>query len=313
MQSTLGVGCAATEPPLTPASLGAPDTKTEGTYFKDKTDPAVSVYVSKEWGFSTSSYFIEGPTGLVMVDMQFLPSAAEEAIKLAEAATGKKVVLGIALHANPDKFNGAVNVRAHGGKAVTSSQVLALIPHIHEIRHRAFYGRYKPDYPDQMPVLESLGDKDTSLQIAGLSLGIHIMGAGCSEAHIALTWKNHLFVGDLVANGFHSWLEIGKTDEWLKRLMELRALGSTRVHPGRGPSGDASLIAQEESYLRSVIDLVAAENPVKIEDDPGVARAIDKIEKRYPKLGAPVFLRIGIPAEWERQAKSRGKSATTPK
>src|SRR3954454_20682508 len=69
-------------------------------------DPRVGTYVSSPWGFSTSSYWIEGPTGLVVIDTQFLPSAAEEMLAWAEQTTGKKVVLAIVLHPNPDKFNG---------------------------------------------------------------------------------------------------------------------------------------------------------------------------------------------------------------
>ena len=40
----------------------------------------------------------------------------------------------------------------------------------------------------------------------------------------------------------------------------------------RGASGGVSLLTAEESYLHSVIEIVAAENPVKLEDDDGVRR-----------------------------------------
>src|SRR5579884_751926 len=69
-------------------------------------DARVGRYVSSNWGFSTNSYWIEGPEGLVVVDTQFLPSAAAEMVSWAEQATGKKVVLAVVLHPNPDKFNG---------------------------------------------------------------------------------------------------------------------------------------------------------------------------------------------------------------
>lgn len=36
-------------------------------------DPRVGTYISSTWGFSTASYWIEGPTGLVLIDTQFLP------------------------------------------------------------------------------------------------------------------------------------------------------------------------------------------------------------------------------------------------
>ena len=41
-------------------------------------DGRVGTYVSKAWGFTTSSYWIEGPDGLIRIDTQFLESAADK-------------------------------------------------------------------------------------------------------------------------------------------------------------------------------------------------------------------------------------------
>jgi glyoxylase-like metal-dependent hydrolase (beta-lactamase superfamily II) len=201
-------------------------------------DSRVGTYVSSTWGFSTTSYWIEGPRGLVLIDTQFLPSATAEALAWAEQATGKKVVLAVVLHANPDKFNGTAVLKKRGIRVVTSAQVRALIPAVHEKRKKAFFERYQPDYPAEVTLPDSFGDKTTELEAAGTRIKLHVPGPGCSEAHVAVEWEKHLFVGDLVASGAHSWLEIGKTDEWLKRLEELSALQPDFVHPGRGPSGD---------------------------------------------------------------------------
>src|SRR5438309_652995 len=63
-------------------------------------DARVGTYVSSVKGFVTSSYWIEGPDGLVVIDTQFLTSAATELLDWAERATGKKVVLAVVLHPN---------------------------------------------------------------------------------------------------------------------------------------------------------------------------------------------------------------------
>jgi glyoxylase-like metal-dependent hydrolase (beta-lactamase superfamily II) len=86
------------------ADLPAEVTRVALTVARD--DPAVGTYVSKPWGFNTSSYWIEGPKGLVVIDTQFLPSAAAEAVHWAEKLTSKKATHALVLHANPDKFNG---------------------------------------------------------------------------------------------------------------------------------------------------------------------------------------------------------------
>jgi glyoxylase-like metal-dependent hydrolase (beta-lactamase superfamily II) len=267
----------------------------------------IGTYTSIPWGFSTSSYWIEGPAGLVAIDTQFLTSAAEDMIAKAEAATQKKFVLAIVLHANPDKFNGTAVFQKRGVKVITSAQVAALVPKIHEKRLAAFYERYKPDYPKDLPQPEAFGDKTTEIDAAGLKLRLHVLGAGCSEAHVVVERPDTraIFVGDLVANKNHSWLEIGRTDEWLKRLEELRKLGPQSVHPGRGAPGGASLLEEEEQYLKRVIELVAAEKPKMPPKDEALERVERALTTSYPDYGFPIFLKIGLPAEWERQAKAK--------
>jgi glyoxylase-like metal-dependent hydrolase (beta-lactamase superfamily II) len=266
-------------------------------------DGRVGTYVSTDAGFQTASYWIEGPTGLIMIDTQFLLSAAAEAIEWAERVTGKKVLLAIVLHPNPDKFNGTEVFQKRGIRVVTSKQVLDLIPEVHEDRHHWFYERFKPDYPDEAARPESFGAATTTLSAGGVTVKAHVLGAGCSEAHVVVEYDGHVFTGDLVANLHHSWLEIGKTDQWLQRLAEIRAMEPRFVHPGRGPSGEDELLDREEAYLRRVIALIAHEKPRLPVNDRAVERIKGTLVREYPGYGNSYFLEIGLPAEWERQAR----------
>lgn len=286
------VACGGPAAPPTTATKSAADEEPHGTFTRDG---AVGTYVSTPWGFSTNSYVLEGPTGLVAIDTQFLPSAAEEMIRMAEAATKKKFVLAIVLHANPDKFNGTSVFQKHGVKVVTSAQIKALMPAIHEKRVKAFYDRYKPDYPSELPAPDVFGEKTTELDAGGVKVKLHVMGPGCSEAHVVAESNGAIFAGDLVASKTHSWLEIGKTDEWLKRIAEMRALKPSRVYPGRGPGSAATLLDDEEAYLKKVIAIVGSETSIA-----GAERAI---MNAFPDHAFPVFLEIGLPAEFERQKK----------
>lgn len=248
---------------------------------------AVGRHVTPARTFRTNLFWIDAPDGVVLIDTGFLGRDALEAVSAAERATGKRVVLAIALHPNPDKVNGAHALAARGVPTITSAQVLAHVPRVHAMRRRAFAGRY-PSYPVAPPPLRAFGDATTPLEVAGTTLTLHVLGAGCSDAHVAVEWRGHLFVGDLVANGHHAWLELGHLDAWRARLDELAALRPGAVHPGRGPSGGAELLDGQRAYLDEVQAIAEA--------SPDAASARAAIEARYPGLGHAVFLRIGVPA-----------------
>lgn len=270
-------------------------------------EDGVHAFESVPLGFHTRSYWIEGPDGVVVIDTQFMPSEAERLLRTIAAHTDAPVRLAIVLHPNPDKFNGAAVFRAHGVPVITSARVLALVPHVHEIRTRAFRDRYAPDYPEALPPLESFGDASRTLEVAGLTLGLHVMGPGCSDAHVVVTHGRHAFVGDLVAPGGHAWLELGHLADWHARLDELDALGSARVHPGRGRSGGPELLAAQHQYLRTVESLTAAmqaERGRGAPSDETLAELRARIEAAFPGYAYPVFLRIGAPAVWASVAAS---------
>jgi glyoxylase-like metal-dependent hydrolase (beta-lactamase superfamily II) len=301
-------------PPAAPAEEAGAEEEEEaaptGTASRFAGDPRVGVYVSIPWAFSTSSYWIEGPEGVIVIDTQFTPSIAAELITKVEAITNKKVALAIVLHANPDKFNGTATFQQRGIKVVTSEQVKALLPAVHEKRVKAFYERYKPDYPSELPSPDAFGKATKKLSAGGVTVTAHVMGAGCSEAHVVVEFEKHIFAGDLIANGVHSWLEIGRTDEWLKRIKEMRALKPRFVHPGRGPSGGPELLDQEEAYLRKFIETVAAESPAMPAPPEAIERVKTRMKEAYPNHGFAVFLNLGVPAEWRRQAEARTRTET---
>lgn len=273
----------------------------------------VGRYLSTPWTFSTNSFVIEGPTGLILIDLQFTPSQAERLVEEAERVTKKRTALAVVLHPNPDKFNGVEALQKRGVRVVTSAQVRGLIPAVYRQRTEAFHSRYAPDWPATEPAPEPFGDRTTELEAGGTRVRLHVLGAGCSEAHIVAEWDGddgkHVFVGDLVGNGVHGWLELGRTDEWLARLAEVRALGPRFVHPGRGATGGLELLERQERYLRDVVGVVVRERPTL----PAPAGAIDRVKGRvlelYPHYGFEVFLDIGLPAVWARQAKTSGPAA----
>lgn len=272
-------------------------------------DPRVGVFVSSPWGFTTSSYWIEGPDGLVLIDAQFLPSAARRALDLAESVTGKRAVLCVVLHANPDKYNGVGVYRDRGVRVVSARQVVERIPVIDVERRASFAARYAPDYPERLALPDAFGDSTQSLSAAGLRLNAHVLGPGCSNAHVVVEWEGHVFTGDLVANRNHSWLKEADIDGWVQRMSEVRELRPRWVHPGRGPTGGSDLLDDEVTYLRFVQGLVRETRPRSPADPEAIAEVRRRVEARYPGYGFPVFLALGVAEEYRRQAERNRSSS----
>jgi glyoxylase-like metal-dependent hydrolase (beta-lactamase superfamily II) len=268
-----------------------------------ESDSKVGSFTSGERGFFTNTFWIEGPSGLVMIDTQFLLSLADDAIEVAEKVTGKKAALGLILHPNPDKFNGVERYNLRKIPIKSSEQVIKLIPEVHKDRHYWFYDRFKPDYPDQYSLPESFGNQTSKLSAGGVELTAHVLGRGCSENHVAVMFEGHLFVGDIVSNLNHAWLELGYIEEWIKSLESLLNLKPVFVHPGRGSSGGVELITNQIRYLKRVLELVRLEKPRKLppkELEKVLAKVQAKIVSEYPGYGQEYFLEIGLPAVWEK-------------
>lgn len=254
----------------------------------------VGVHTTPGRTFDTNLYWIPGPEGTVLIDTGFLAADVEAAVAEAEAATKRPVVAAVVLHPNPDKFNGAHALLARGIRVLTSRQVAEQVPAVHRLRHAAFADRYPGEYPGEAPTLEIFGDATTELMLGGAHLTLHVLGRGCSEAHVAVSWRGHIFVGDLVAHHTHSWLELGYLEAWQDTLRTLAALQPRRVHPGRGTSGGPALLEEQQAYLQTVIDLVRARRPtlpLSREDRDGLVAAM---EARFPGYPYAVFLRVGM-------------------
>ena len=223
-------------------------------------------FTSEKRAYSTNNFWVEGSDGCAMFDTQFLPSDALKSADAAQKASGKPVRTAVILHPNPDKFNGTAGLQARGVKVITSAQVAALIPTVHDIRLGWFYKDYQPDYPKDAPKPSVFGSATQTLKLQGLDVTLHVLGgAGCSAAHVCAQVGDALFVGDLLANRGHAWMELALFDEWQARLDEVQGLsqasGVRRIFVGRGEPAGLELITQTKAYLRKVKDIVRAEKP----------------------------------------------------
>jgi glyoxylase-like metal-dependent hydrolase (beta-lactamase superfamily II) len=266
------------------------------------TAQTVGYYTSPEKTFSTASYWVAGESGVVLIDTQFLPKEGLEAVTMAEKVSGKKVTHAIVLHPNPDKFNGTESMKARGIEVITSKQVSDAIPGVHRIRTGWFAQEFAPDYPAAAAQPRVFGSETMMTTLAGVAMKLHVLGQGCSAAHVVAQVGDSVFVGDLVNPDNHAWLELGTIDEWLKRLEEIRAMNPKRVFPGRGKPGGIELIDKQAEYLRFVQQTVRDAKP---SGELGTMRKLMmqlSIERKYSSLGYPGFMRDGLAAVWRVEA-----------
>jgi glyoxylase-like metal-dependent hydrolase (beta-lactamase superfamily II) len=271
-------------------------------------DVVVGTYTSPTRTFSTATYWIKGKNSTVLIDTQFLPPESLLAKRAAEAATRQPVSHAVVLHPNPDKFNGTAVLQALGVQVLTSEQVVAQIPAVHQIRLGWFADEFKPDYPKDAAKPQTFGDRTTEVDWSGVKLKLHVLGPGCSAAHVVVQHGDAAFVGDLVNPDNHAWLELGTIDEWLKRLEEIRAMGITRVYPGRGKPGGVELLDKQAEYLRHVQALVVAEQPQGTLGWFAKLKLQREIEKKYPSLQYPGFMRDGLAEVWRVEAGKKARN-----
>jgi glyoxylase-like metal-dependent hydrolase (beta-lactamase superfamily II) len=278
--------------------------------------PSVGVYTSPARTFTTASNWLVGPSGTLLIDTQFLPAEGLLAARAAAAAGGKTVSHALVLHPNPDKFNGTAALQAQGVAVFTSAQVAAAIPGVHQIRLGWFADDYKPDYPALAAQPRVFGASTQLVNWGGLTLQLHTLGPGCSAAHVVAQVNTKqgsaVFVGDLVNPNNHAWLELGRIDDWLQRLAEIQALQPTHVYPGRGQPGGPELLAQQAAYLRFVQNLVQEQRPSGSLGWFTKLRLQQTIERRYPQLGYPGFMRDGLAVVWAVEA-AKIEAAANPK
>lgn len=250
----------------------------------------VGVYTSGGRGFRTNSFWIAGPEGTVLIDTQFTPSEALRAKAAAERATGQPVTHALVLHANPDKFNGTPALQSVGVEVLTAASVADAIPAVDAVRRRWFQARYAPDYPNEVPSPTQFSDETRSLELAGVALHVHVLGSGVSSSQLIVEYEGHFFVGDLLANGHHAWMELGDLDNWRARLDEIESMAPRWLHPGRGASGGVELLDRQREYFRRV------ESIVRRNSDASPATLQANVEAAFVDFEHPVFLRIGLPA-----------------
>ena len=292
---TLLAGCAGCDP-RTPASGGVLD------------QASVHVFTSGADGFHTNTWFVDTGTEVIVVDAQFTPDVAEQALAYLRTVTQAPVTYVVATHPNPDKFGGAAVFQAEGATFVTSRATAASMPDVHAYKQAYFegLGAFEPGtYPD-MPQVDQTFDGSLTLDITGdgsVELFELSNGGVTTNQTVVRVNGQDLIVGDLVAVDTHAWLEGGIVDgapapnlmAWKRALAELSGMGTGQVFPGRGmPTSVTRAVQAQTLYLDELDDITEEVMALHDPGDEAWQAIADEAVRAFPGYAHSYLINYGV-------------------
>lgn len=213
----------------------------------------LGVYTSPAAGFDTHTFYYDDGEEVTIFDTQFVPTLTAEMVKKIKSETQSKITRVVVTHPNPDKFNGLSYLHGMGVSSISSTQVAAQMPAVHEYKKNFWVNVMGAFKESEYPVFESIQKTFDEEYVITLKSGETITlfqlknsGVATSQVVARIDTTGDLIVGDLVHTRAHAWLEGGlengipKPDlvSWVNALSELPALskghGDAIVYGGRG-------------------------------------------------------------------------------
>jgi glyoxylase-like metal-dependent hydrolase (beta-lactamase superfamily II) len=226
------------------------------TYEYSEQGFVVHMLTSPARSFLTNAYLIETTNSVVAIDTFMLISDALALRDLLDQID-KPLISIIITHGHPDHYNGSSVLMAgfDSVPVISSRSITDCIrdsADAKELKWRPFFG---DDWPQHKVLPNQWINDGDSLTLDGVDYHFRDLGAAESNSDLAITLGQQdsvVFVGDVVFNQMHGFMNDGHTRQWLKVLQQLAVelADVSLLFTGHGAPGQTTaLIAAQLHYV----------------------------------------------------------------
>lgn len=249
----------------------------------------------------TNAFLVELPHGVVAIDAMMTVSDARD-LRAKLDVLRKPLLAVLITHGHPDHYNGVGElIEGLGDVPVITTrgvdEVIRRIDDAKEVQWKPVFGE---DWPAQRTFPNQFVKDGEILHFDGVPFEAKEFGPG--ESHWDLVWvvgerRRVAFVGDMVFNGVHSFMNDGHTAAWLESLTALEHLAADIevFYTGHGqPGKPLDMISAQRAYIEhyrtAVAELADGE---AVLDDVRKTRLEEAMKRFMPTCDLDVFIKAG--------------------
>jgi glyoxylase-like metal-dependent hydrolase (beta-lactamase superfamily II) len=229
----------------------------DSSYPYDDEGYVIHMLTSNERTFFTNAYIIETKNALVVVDTMMINS---DALLLRQYMDNinKPLIAVIITHGHPDHYNGTETIIAGFNEipVISTKGIKDCIVDTldsKEIKWKPYFGQ---DWPENKILPNQIVKDREVINLDGLDYSFRDLGAAESSRDLFFTVGNNravVFVGDVVFNNMHGFMNDGNSALWLKVLQQLSTelADVKQLFTGHGmPGNTCQLVEAQIEYIR---------------------------------------------------------------